>query len=340
MTLTPADYFAPASFERERAELFARSWISVCRSEDVAAPDSQKAVAIAEAQVLITRDHGGRLAALSNVCRHRAMLLVAGEAQGEAIRCPYHLWSYGLDGALSAAPFMDPDETAGCNLPRYGACEWGGWVFVDLSGTAEPLAALLEPLESGLAPARLGELRAGYRIALRHDWNWKVMVENFGESYHHIGAHAETLQPLWPGGQTDSTPSTARWIDIRHPDHPEAGELRVFVVFPLFLIDTTPSDGGATWYRINAVGPERIELEIVGLYPPDQAADAAGMEQAKATILAIHQEDIKMCERVQAGLKSPDAVLGPLSRLEAGVARFRDWVVTRQTTPEPAKSIA
>jgi hypothetical protein len=74
------------------------------------------------------------------------------------------------------------------------------------------------------------------------------------------------------------------------------------------------------------LGPERIALEIVGLYPPDVAADAERMAQGEAQLMAVHLEDIAACERVQAGLRAPDAILGPLSPLEAGVARFRDWV--------------
>jgi phenylpropionate dioxygenase-like ring-hydroxylating dioxygenase large terminal subunit len=325
MALTPADYFSAAAFERECAGPLRRSWIPICRSEDLAA-GAMRPMPVLTTPVIVARTRSGALRALSNVCRHRALTLLEAEAAGEAIRCPYHLWTYDLDGALKAAPFMDGVDLTGCDLPRYGACEWGGWVFVDLSGEAEPLADQLATLDPVFDPAELAALRPAFRIPLRHAWNWKVMVENFGESYHHIGAHAGTLQPLWPGGQTSAAPSTARWIDLRHPVHPVAGELRVLVVFPLLLIALTPASGAATWYRLNPTGPEEIELEIVGLHPPEALADAEATERARTTLWAIHQEDIPMCERTQAGLKSPDAVLGPLSPLEAGLARFREWL--------------
>ena len=327
--LTPADYASPEAFRRDCAGPIARHWVPVCRADEVAGPGAQKAVAVATTLVLLVRDRGGALHALSNVCRHRGMTLVDGEARADLIRCPYHLWAYGLDGRLQAAPFMEPDAVAGCDLPRYGVCEWGGWVFVNLSGDAAPLADLLAPLAADLPPHELAGLAPGFRIALDHDWNWKVMVENFGESYHHIGPHAGTLQRLWPGGQTDATVSTPDWIDIRHPHHEAAGELRVFVIFPLLLVATTP--GGVTWYRLNPTGPERIDLEIVGLYPPAIAADPAAMQTARAQLWAIHQEDIPVCERTQAGLRSADAALGPLSVLEAGIARFREWVAARSS---------
>jgi len=324
--LSPSDYVMPDAYARECRDLFQRQWVPVCRSEDVAEPGDLLPAAIGDAQILIARDAGGRLAALANVCRHRAMLLVESKTTGRLIRCPYHLWAYGLDGSLAAAPFMGDVSTEGCDLPRYRVTEWGGFVLVNLSGDAPPFADLVAPLGDRLQPERLAGLRIGFRVLFQHDWNWKVMLENFGESYHHIGTHSETLQRLWPGAETDASASTGHWIDLRHPTHPEAGALEVYVVFPLLLLALTPASGGAAWYRLSPLGPERLELEIIGLYPPEIAADAARMARSKAEIIAIHQEDMAVCARVQAGLRSPDAVLGPLSPLEAGIARFRRWV--------------
>ena len=324
--LSASDYVTVEAYARESRALFHRHWVPVCRSEDVAEPGDLLPATIGEAQVLIVRDMAGRLAALSNVCRHRSMLLVASKTRGGIIRCPYHLWAYGLDGALTGAPFMGDVSVEGCDLPRYAVTEWGGFVLVNLSGEATPFAELIAPLNDRLQPERLAGLKIGFRVLFQHDWNWKVMLENFGESYHHIGTHAQTLQPLWPGGQTDSSASTGHWIDLRHPNHPQAGALEVYVVFPLLLLALTPASGGAVWYRMAPLGPEKIELEITGIYPPAHAADAAYMASSKAQIIAIHQEDIAACARVQAGLRSPDAVLGPLSPLEAGIARFREWV--------------
>jgi hypothetical protein len=88
----------------------------------------------------------------------------------------------------------------------------------------------------------------------------------------------------------------------------------------------TPADGAAVWYRLRPLGPERIALEIVGLFAPEAAADPLRMAQAQAQILAVHQEDMVACARVQAGLRTADAILDPLSPLEAGVASFRAWV--------------
>ncbi|HEV2366137.1 MAG TPA: aromatic ring-hydroxylating dioxygenase subunit alpha [Caulobacteraceae bacterium] len=324
--LTPADFSSREVFELERRRLFAPAWIPVCRSDEVAEFGAQKATFAATTPVLVVRDEDGTLRAFSNVCRHRGLTLVEDRAVETAIRCPYHLWTYDLAGRLQASPFMDQERLGGCDLPTYACGEWGGFVFVNPDGRAAPLAQQLAPLAEAIRPGRLAPWKVGFRLVFDHSWNWKVMVENFGESYHHIGAHTATLQPFWPGGRSDPSASTPGWIELRHTVDPQMGTFTVFVVFPLFLLAVSDPHGSAYWYRMVTLGPERIALEIVGLFEPELAADAAEMEAARAQVLAIHLEDIPMCERVQAGLNSPDAALGPLSHLEAGVARFRDWV--------------
>ncbi len=165
--LTPRDYVDAASFERERQRLGA-AWTPVCRADEVAGAGAQKSVVVAGVPVLVTRGQDGALHALSNVCRHRGMTLVDGEARADAIRCPYHLWAYRLDGALAAAPFMDGADLGGCDLPRYAVAEWGGWVFVSLSPQPSPLADALAPLAGALDPAALAGLKVGYRLAFEH----------------------------------------------------------------------------------------------------------------------------------------------------------------------------
>ncbi|HWA62672.1 MAG TPA: aromatic ring-hydroxylating dioxygenase subunit alpha [Caulobacteraceae bacterium] len=323
--LAPADFFTASAFAAEQA-LFTGGWVAVCRAEELEGPGAQKAVTVAGQPVLVTRDEAGALHALSNVCRHRGFVLVDEDATAPVVRCPYHLWTYRLDGALAAAPFMDGVDVSRCDLPRYAIETWAGFVFVNLDGRAAPLAATLEPLAARVDPERLAGWRIGLRIPFEHDWNWKVMVENFSESYHHIGAHAATLQPLWPGGESCSSKSTDVWVELTHSTHPEAGTFTVYTVFPSFMLAIAEPGEWAYWYRMVPEGPERFSLEILGLFPPEAIGDVGAIEAATAQLTAIHLEDIEMCQRTQAGLRAPDAALGPLSPLEAGIARFRAWV--------------
>jgi phenylpropionate dioxygenase-like ring-hydroxylating dioxygenase large terminal subunit len=339
--LAPVDFVSAQAFARECRSVFPAGWVPVCRASDVAEPGAQRAAVIGDTPLLITRGRDGTLNALSNVCRHRAMTLVETAEQAGAIRCPYHLWTYDLEGRLLSAPLMGDVDIAGCDLPRYAVEDWGGWVLVNLDGKAPPLAERLAPLAPILRPDLIATWREGYRLRFVHDWNWKVMLENFAESYHHIGAHVQSLQSIWPAAESSARLSTPHWIDLTHSLDPERGALRVFVIFPMFLlaiVEAAPVEpalveasivkpfDGVVWYEMIPSGPERITLDIVGYFPKDRAADAQAMAEQKALALAIHQEDIPVCARTQAGLRSPDAAMGPLSPLEDGLAVFRSWV--------------
>jgi len=328
-SVTPADFTSQAAFERECREVFPRGWIPMCRSEAIAGAGAQKAVTVALRPLLVLRDAAGVARTFANVCRYRSMTLVEGETRAPFVRCPYHLWAYDLEGRLQSAPFMDGVDLSGCDLPAFATEEWGGFVFVNLDGRAEPLGETLRPLEAILKPERLAGWREGFRLSYEHPWNWKVMLENFAESYHHIGAHVDTLQALWPGGLSDSSTSNDRWIALRHSVHPASGELLVYAIYPHFLFAAYEPGTSAFWYDMTPLGPDRIRLDIVGLYPPEVAADPEAMARETPLAMGIHAEDIPVCERTQIGLSSPDAVMGPLSPLEVGLAHFRRWVKGR-----------
>ncbi|WP_309644092.1 aromatic ring-hydroxylating dioxygenase subunit alpha [Phenylobacterium sp.] len=326
--LTPADYVDPDIFIAERDGLLSRGWIAVCRSDQLEGPGSQRAVEVAGRSVLVLRDLDGGVSALSNVCRHRGALLVVGEACAKTVQCPYHLWTYALDGRLTAAPFMDGVDHAGLDLPRYGAAEWCGWVLVNLSGDAPPVAERLAPLTPRFAARDLGAWKIGWELDFDSPWNWKVMVENFAESYHHIGPHAQSLQPFWPGGRSDPSASGDDWIELAHSHHPLAGTFTVYVVFPMLMFAVSEPDDMVVWYRMTPTAADRFHLTITGLFPA--GADAAAIETYRAQLQAIHLEDIPICERVQAGLSSQGARLGPLSPLEEGIARFQAFVAANR----------
>jgi len=137
-------YVDEAVLQWERQYFFDGGWVCVGRADVLASPGAQTAVRVGLTSVLLTRDGDGGLHALANICRHRGHeLLACGEAStGRVIRCPYHGWSYEVDGTLHLAPGfgdggrLDPGASA---LVRLAAAEWGGWVFVDVSETAGPL---------------------------------------------------------------------------------------------------------------------------------------------------------------------------------------------------------
>ena len=196
-TLPPRAYTDPAVWAREADAIFRRDWVCVARAEQVPSPGDYVAVDLLDQPVIVIRGDDGTIRALSNVCLHRAMPLVSGTGSTRWIVCPYHQWSYGRDGSLHTAPLMDDAadfDIEQCRLPQLAVEEWQGFVFVSMDPDAVPLAPQLEPLAERLAPYGLDDLVIADTIEFDSPWNWKLLVENFMEAYHHIGPHRDTFQ--------------------------------------------------------------------------------------------------------------------------------------------------
>ena len=213
-TIPSAWYTDPAVLEAERRSVFGRCWQPVGLAAWVSQPGTWFACEIASEPVLVTRAADGALRAFANVCRHRGSELCAGKGAGAVIRCPYHGWTYQLDGRLHAAPefegVLNWDRSAVC-LPQFRAELWGPYVFVNMdvdvsaeSGAgAPPLAA--PPLASvmGAIPREVAEIGCPIdrlRHAARRDYiiecNWKVYVDNYLEGYHLPAAHPSLFREL------------------------------------------------------------------------------------------------------------------------------------------------
>ena len=187
-------------FERERRELFAHSWVPVCTIAQVANPGDFVATSIAGEPVIVLRGDDGELRALSNVCRHRASLLVreAGNCP-RVLRCPYHGWTYGHDGQLVGVPeargFDDLDRDA-VALPQFSLGVMADLVCVNLDPDAEPLSGWFGELETRLEAFGLGRLTVQGPYIDEYDHNWKVIADNYLEGYHIPVGHPGLLRML------------------------------------------------------------------------------------------------------------------------------------------------
>ena len=181
-SLPPLCYTDAGFFEFEKRAVFDREWLCVGRQSWVAEPEQYFTTAIVGEPILVARDRAGVLHAMSSVCQHRGMLVAEGHGSRRAFVCPYHHWTYGLDGSLIGAPAMGRscgfDKSAG-GLPSFRVEVWQGFVFINFDRDAAPLAPRLEAVSQVLEPYRLGEAegpRPGE--APLYAWNWKVMFEN------------------------------------------------------------------------------------------------------------------------------------------------------------------
>jgi phenylpropionate dioxygenase-like ring-hydroxylating dioxygenase large terminal subunit len=231
-------------------------------------------------------------------------------------------------------------------------------VFVNLDGRAEPLAVELGEMSADVAPFRLGEMK----LAIAREWdcafNWKVLVENFMESYHHLGIHHKTLQPMMPARDTWTEQEHRRYVRAHLPYKESVRvELRslaerggasdqllplpglreeqrfqwgLFLVSPTFLLATAPDR--VIWYRLQPLGPDRLKLLTTTLVAPEELGREnfpVVCEKAAKQMIDFHLEDMEVCTAVQRGLYAAGWQPGRLSHLEMPVWLFHRYLAAR-----------
>ncbi len=348
-TLPPAAYKDPAVFQREIERIFMKDWICVARHDQVTKPGDFVCFDLPELPGVLVRDMAGNLHALSRICLHRSMPLMEGRGNSTRFVCPYHHWSYELGGRLRSAPMMDgvegfePDR---CRLPRLGVEVWQGFVFVNPDTQAEPLAPQLEPLASRLENYEFSRMVVMDSLDYPSAYNWKILVENFMEAYHHIGTHKDTFQPVYPAKDSFVEDNgDGPWTMLRMPgireeaegcvfpklDHLQRSELFAACVFPTLLF--AASAGGAFWYQLAPESADRMHLRIHFLALPESAAGMTAEDRAGVMegVRLIHAEDIAANEGVWAGLNSGMTRQGRLSQYEKAIWQLNQLWLKRMS---------
>lgn len=158
-SLPPHWLVGEANSDAERRMIWSHSWVSVARLEDVADPGSFVTASVAGEPVVVVRGRDLELRALANVCPHRGSIIMEGEGKASALQCPYHAWTFRLDGELAAAPQMPGLELSEYCLPTLAIDVWQGWVFVNLDPEAAPVAEQLSQLEPLVKPFELDAMQ-------------------------------------------------------------------------------------------------------------------------------------------------------------------------------------
>ena len=339
-------YLDQAVLDWEHEHFFA-GWTCVGRSTDVTAPGAQAARPLGESSVLLVRDQLGMLRGFANSCRHRAheLLPCGATARKRSLVCPYHAWSYRLDGTLQAAPGMraaDGFEPATLGLLEMPVHEWHGWVFVDPSGRAGPFDDHVGALESIVAPYAPERLH----VVDTHDYeiaaNWKVIVENYQECYHCAMIHPELcrvsppdsgenirLPGDWAGGwmrlrqgaDTMSLDGRRAGVAIAGLDEQELRSVLYVAVFPNLLVSLHPDY--VMTHHLRPLAPDRTHVECAWAFAPE-AVEGAGFDASPAVDFwdLTNRQDWAACESVQRGLRTPRQVPGLLAPDEDGVHDF------------------
>lgn len=345
-TLPPVFYVLPEIFEQEE-RVFQRNWVSVGHIGEIPDPGDRFRIDIAGEPLLIVRGKEGKVRALSAVCRHRWMLLEGAKGAG-TISCPYHKWTYALDGSLMAAPLMEQAadfDKADCALPSFAVEIWNGFIFVNLDGNASPLGPQLAPLAEEFAPWKMDEMEVIDRIEFDQACNWKVLVDNFMEAYHHFAIHPEIFEPRYPAATSFHEPSDGPYAVLRMPrkdrarsetlfkpleglpDHALHG-FSVFNIYPSMLLAVV--EDSVVWYRMEIAGVDRFKLTIYLLAHPTslEVPDVEARKQFfRDGTYAVHLEDLPACEGVQRGLMSGSATAGRFSHLEGAIHVHQKWLL-------------
>src|SRR5579875_2465995 len=327
-------YTDPAVFAWEQRHFFGGGWMCVGFGSELAEPGQIRA-------------EDSRLRAFANTCRHRGHELVACGATQEArvVICPYHAWTYGLDGRLRAAagfkgkPGFDPGAFGLVELP---AAEWHGLVFVDGSGTAGPIGDALAGLDEIVTPYEPERLVIAGRHVYDAAANGTILTENYHECYHCPAIHPELCKvsppksgenyqaggawiggwmDLRPGMQTMSLDGVSLGVPLRGLDETGLRTVIYVNVFPNILLSLHPDY--VMTHRLTPLAADRTLIECTWAFAPE-ALEAPGFDPGYAVEFwdITNKQDWNACESVQRGLSSPHAVPGPLSEQEDAVYQF------------------
>ena len=345
-TLPPQAYTSSEIFAAEVDSIFSKDWICVARIDQVKAPGDYICADLPSQPIVVTRDQQGQLHALSRVCLHRAMPLVEGQGNTTRLVCPYHRWSYALDGKLRSAPMMTGvegfAESALC-LPELQLEVWQGFIFVNLDPQAQPLAPRLAGLLPLVSNYAFSEMQVLETIEYDSPWNWKILVENFMEAYHHIGPHKQTFEPAYPARDAQILDNEGQpWVFLKMPGGhrvtveegafpgltpAQQHDLIAVCVFPTLLFGA--SAAGAAWYQLEPYGVDKMRLKIHGLYHPSITGEPSAEDRADvvAMLKLIHEEDIVVNRGPWQGLQAAMTTQGRLSLFEQGIWQLNQlWV--------------
>ena len=307
---------AVAAFERER--IFRRAWQYAGRTGEVARPGDYVATRAGELPVVLVRDTDGELRAFLNVCRHRGSLLCEGSGNAKTLRCPYHAWTYDLDGSLRAAPRSNREpgfEREELGLRPLAVDTWGPFVFVHPDFDAAPLAETLGDLPAAVASAGVdvAALRFHHRSWSRYEANWKICAENFLECYHCAVAHpgfsavidvSADGYALEVTGDLHSMQIGPVRDDPRSSFRPEGTVTRAqfHFLWPNTTINLAPGPPNVSIGPILPSGPEETTRWLDYFVAPD--ADEAWVAELVAWDAQVGAEDTALVARVQKGVRA------------------------------------
>ncbi|MER7234340.1 aromatic ring-hydroxylating dioxygenase subunit alpha [Streptomyces olivaceus] len=358
-TLPGRYYTDPEVFRQEQRHVFETMWFCAVRAADLERPGAFRTVQVGRENVLVARTRTGGLRAFLNICRHRGARLCLEES-GEVrrtLQCPYHAWTYDLDGSLVAAPNLTkmPDvDRSEYGLVEVALREWLGYAWVCLA--EEPPS--FEETVRGAVVERLGDpaaveaygtegLALGRRVRYEVRANWKLIVENFMECYHCATIHPELTDVLpefadgyaaqYYVGHGAEFGEEVRGFTVdgsegfgRLPEVPDGRDRRYYAVTvrPTVFVNLVPDH--VILHRMFPLAEDRTVVECDWLYAPEVVASGADLSKSVELFHRVNTQDFAACERTQPAMASRAyRAGGVLVPTEHHIGMFHQWLLDR-----------
>jgi Rieske 2Fe-2S family protein len=349
---------------RERDAVLQREWFCVGRRAELglADPNQLAVVDVAGESVVLTSAETGELHGFFNVCRHRGSQVVPVDPDAglppacgaKSLRCPYHSWTYGLDGRLLRAPHtedVDDFDPAQFGLSQVGVAVWGGFVFVHLAPDGEPdLLTSLGAVPERLVRYPLDRLVVGRRIVYSVRANWKVIAENYNECYHCAGVHPELVRLVpafgrggagldWDGGvpmREGAWTFTATGSTNRRPfaglDADEQVRHKGELIYPNLMVSLSADHVAAFVLLPTSAGHTTIVCDIL-VDPAEVTREDFDVSDAVDFWDMVNRQDWAICESVQRGMSSRGYTQGWFAPMEDASLDIRRWLLPRLERP-------
>jgi carnitine monooxygenase subunit len=318
-------YHDPAALRLERERLFASHWQYVVHDAELLVPGSFSTAILGHVPIVLVRGRDDVLRGFVNVCRHRGYLLCEGSGRRETLQCPYHAWTYDLDGALRSAPRSDREpafEAEGLGLVPILLEQWGPFVFANLDPSAGPLADALGDVPRLVAESGVDVDTLAFHVRAEGSYaaNWKVCVENFLECYHCQIAHPSFSKAI------DVAPDaylleqrglvSTQWGPPKHGGggvYDAGGKIargQFHFLFPGTVVNVMPGRPNLSIGPVLPLAAERTDRYLDYFFAPD--ADADWIADYLGLDEQVGAEDRVLVERVQLGVRSGAILEGAL----------------------------
>jgi len=349
----PAKYYVDVDyFTREMERLFGGMWICAGRAEQVERPGQFFLRHVLGESVIITRSQSSSVRAFYNVCRHRGTKLCTEQAGffAGSIQCPYHAWTYDLDGRLIGAPHMDEVphfRKEDYPLHEINADVWDGHIFLNLSREPAPLSTQLAELPVKFRPWQMENLRLGHRIVYDVKANWKLLIQNYSECLHcpnlhpalnrlshYLSGENEPLRATYMGGRMDLRPGVATLsMDGTCPREflpglsaDDVRRVYYYAIFPNMLLSLHPDY--MLVHTLWPMGPDRtVNICEWHFHPETLAKPGFNASDAIEFWDTTNRQDWHVCELSQAGIGSRAYTPGPYSNREDLLYAFDRMIV-------------